>query len=46
MDDNDVKDVIEGHQSNVGGDPAKDDKSGDVLSSIISEEYCEEEISF
>ena len=46
MDDNDVEEVIEGRQSTVPGDPAKDDKNCDVLSSIISEEYCKEEVSF
>ena len=45
MDDHDVEDVIDCHGSNVAN-PAKDDKSGDVLNSIISEEYCEDKVSF
>ena len=45
LDDNDVEDVIEHRDSQVNNS-AKDDKSGDVLSSIISEEYCEEEVNF
>ena len=44
MDDRDVEDVIESRRHTVTA--PLNDKSADVLSSIISEEYCEEEVNF